>query len=87
MGRSKPMWVDDAPRRTATYCQVYDVYLQRLRNLDYLEAELDECNKKEEERAQEAERKFKVRTAMLPHRDSRGTLPHAILSHRPAHRR
>lgn len=37
----------------------YEVYLERFRNLDYLEHELDSLNKAEEEKAAEADRRMK----------------------------
>ena len=40
-------------------CQVYDSYVQRFRNLDYLEYELDQLNKEEEERMEQNARELK----------------------------
>ena len=55
----RPQFMDDVERLEKELQRHYDVYLEKYRNLDYLEHELEKYNKHEEERKADHERKLK----------------------------
>jgi len=55
----RPAFMDEYEKLERDLQKQYSVYLERFRNLDYLEHELDSLNKAEEEKAADAERRMK----------------------------
>ncbi|GMH84498.1 hypothetical protein TL16_g09944 [Triparma laevis f. inornata] len=55
----RPAFMDEYEKLERDLQKQYEVYLERFRNLDYLEHELDSLNKAEEEKAAEADRRMK----------------------------
>jgi clusterin-associated protein 1 len=56
---SRPAFMDEYEKLEEELGRQYDVYLQRFRNLDYLEHELDVYNQSEREKLEENERTLK----------------------------
>lgn len=55
----KPQFVEEAERLEKELQRYYDVYMDKHRNLDYLEHELDKYRRNEEERKEEQDKKMK----------------------------
>ncbi|CAD7957465.1 unnamed protein product [Amoebophrya sp. A25] len=55
----RPAFMDEYEKLEEELAKVYDSYVQRFRNLDYLEYELDHLNKEEEEKMEQNARELK----------------------------
>ena len=55
----RPQFMDEVNKLEKELTRHYDVYIEKVRNLDYLERELEKYHKAEEERKEEHDRKLK----------------------------
>ena len=55
----RPQFMDEVAKLEKELQRHYDVYIEKVRNLDYLEHELEKYHKAEEERKEEHDRKLK----------------------------
>lgn len=55
----RPQFMDEQEKLERELQRHYDIYMEKYRNLDYLESELEGFHKNEEERKEEQERRLK----------------------------
>jgi len=57
----KPAYMDEYERLESELEKIYEIFIEKFRNLDYLEHQLDIYNKLEEKKFQESQEKIKNR--------------------------